>query len=357
MILILLGVFLRPQKTDVKRPNVLIIVTDDQDAETLDVYGDTICDTPNIDRLASQGLSFTSAHHMGSFRAAVCTPSRCMLMTGRNVWETQNLNVNYPPLDYIHKTEENYAKITEENPSYNSMPALFKRAGYYTFRTCKRGNSYEGANLLFDERYDKTNRDADDENNSKWHSDKVINYLQRRIDHPTDQPFLIYLGFSHPHDPRRGKPELLEKYGAVSPGPPYTINKKSPKLPVNYLPGHPFEEGHPDLRDENSVEGVLTRRDEATVRNERGKELATIEAIDTQIGRVLKKLEETGELDNTYIFFVSDHGIAVGKHGLMGKQNLYEHSLKIPLIVKGPNIKKNKKAKGNIYLSDVLPTL
>jgi arylsulfatase A-like enzyme len=357
MILILLVVFLRPQKTAVKRPNVLIIVTDDQDAETLDVYGDTICDTPNIDRLASQGLSFTSAHHMGSFRAAVCTPSRCMLMTGRNVWETQNLNVNYPPLDYIHKTEENYAKITEENPSYNSMPALFKRAGYYTFRTCKRGNSYEGANLLFDERYDKTNRDADDENNSKWHSDKVINYLQRRIDHPTDQPFLIYLGFSHPHDPRRGKPELLEKYGAVSPGPPYAINKKSPKLPVNYLPGHPFEEGHPDLRDENSVEGVLARRDEATVRNERGKELATIEAIDTQIGRVLKKLEKTGELDNTYIFFVSDHGIAVGKHGLMGKQNLYEHSLKIPLIVKGPNIKKNKKAKGNIYLSDVLPTL
>ena len=109
MILILLGVFLRLQKTAVKRPNVLIIVTDDQDAETLDVYGDTICDTPNIDRLASQGLSFTSAHHMGSFRAAVCTPSRCMLMTGRNVWETQNLNVNYPPLDYIHKTEEKYA--------------------------------------------------------------------------------------------------------------------------------------------------------------------------------------------------------------------------------------------------------
>jgi arylsulfatase A-like enzyme len=348
---------IRPQKTAIKRPNILIIITDDQDAETLDVYGDTICDTPNIDKLASEGLSFTSAHHMGSFRAAVCTPSRCMLMTGRNVWETQNLNVNYPPLDYTHKTERNYAKITEKNPSYNSMPALFKRAGYYTFRTCKRGNSYEGANLLFDERYDKTNRDANDENNSQWHSDKVINYLQRRIDHPTDQPFLIYLGFSHPHDPRRGKPELLEKYGAVSPGPSNSINKKSPKLPVNYLPGHPFEEGHPDLRDENHVEGVLKRRDEATVRNERGKELATIEAIDTQIGRVLKKLEGTGELDNTYILFVSDHGIAVGKHGLMGKQNLYEHSLKIPLIVKGPNIKKNKKTKGNIYLSDVLPTL
>lgn len=353
----LMGLFSRAQNTNTKQPNILFIINDDQDAKTLGVYGDNACDTPNIDKLASEGMSLTSAHHMGSFRAAVCTPSRCMLMTGRSVWETQNLNVKWPPLDYTHKVEENYAKISTEDPSYYSLPALFKRAGYYTFRTCKRGNSYEGANLLFDERYDKTNREADDENGSKWHSDKVIDYLQRRIDQPTDQPFLIYLGFSHPHDPRRGKPDLLEKYGAVNPGPPKTINKKAPRLPINYLPAHPFEEGHPDLRDENSVEGVLTQRDEATIRNERGKELATIEAIDIQIGRVIDKLEATGELENTYIFFVSDHGIAVGKHGLMGKQNLYEHSLKIPFIVKGPQIKSNKKAKGNIYLSDVLPTL
>ena len=354
---LLIGLFLKAQNANQKHPNILFIITDDQDAETLDVYGDNFCDTPNIDKLSSEGLTLTSAYHMGSFRAAVCTPSRCMVMTGRNVWETQNLNVNYPPLDYIHKKEKNYAKITPEDPSYNSLPALFRRAGYYTFRTCKRGNSYEGANVLFDERYDKTNRDADDENGSQWHSDKVIDYLNRRIAQPTGQPFLIYLGFSHPHDPRRGKPALLKKYGAINPGPPMTVSLKTPKLPINYLPAHPFEEGHPDLRDENSVEGVMTKRDEATVRNERGKELATIEAIDTEIGRVIQKLEATGELDNTYIFFVSDHGIAVGKHGLMGKQNLYEHSLKIPFIIKGPNIESNRKAKGNIYLSDVLPTL
>ena len=357
IITMFLGVLFGCQKTQAKQPNILFIITDDQDAETLGVYGDTVCDTPNIDKLASEGITLTSAYHMGSFRAAVCTPSRCMIMTGRNVWQTQNLNVNYPPLNYIHKMEENYSKISDEDPSYYSLPALFKRAGYYTFRTCKRGNSYEGANLLFDERYDRTNREANDENGSQWHSNKVIEYLERRIDKPTDQPFLIYLGFSHPHDPRRGEPRLLEKYGAVSPGPPAKVSPKAPKLPINYLPAHPFEEGHPDLRDENSVEGVMTKRDEATVRNERGKELATIEAIDTEIGRVLQKLEASGELDNTYIFFVSDHGIAVGKHGLMGKQNLYEHSLKIPFIIKGPNIQTNSVAKGNIYLSDVLPTL
>ena len=79
--------------------------------------------------------------------------------------------------------------------------------------------------------------------------------------------------------------------------------------------------------------------------------------MDFQIGRVLEALKESGEYENTYIFFTSDHGIAIGKHGLMGKQNLYEHSWKIPFVVSGPEIKKNTEAKGNIYLLDVLPTL
>jgi hypothetical protein len=111
IVLMFLGVLLSCQSTELKQPNILFIITDDQDAETLGVYGDTYCDTPNIDKLAWEGLTLTSAHHMGAFRAAVCTPSRCMLMTGRNVWETQNLNVNYPPLDYTHKVEAGYNQL------------------------------------------------------------------------------------------------------------------------------------------------------------------------------------------------------------------------------------------------------
>ena len=64
--------------------------------------------------------------------------------------------------------------------------------------------------------------------------------------------------------------------------------------------------------------------------------------MDFQIGRVLEALKESGEYENTYIFFTSDHGIAIGKHGLMGKQNLYEHSWKIPFVVSGPEIKKHR---------------
>ena len=125
MCIFLMGLFSRAQNTNVKQPNILFIINDDQDAKTLGVYGDNACATPNIDKLASEGMSLTSAHHMGSFRAAVCTPSRCMLMTGRSVWETQNLNVNYPPLDYTHKMEENYTKISAKDPAITTFSPNF----------------------------------------------------------------------------------------------------------------------------------------------------------------------------------------------------------------------------------------
>ena len=98
------------------------------------------------------------------------------------------------------------------------------------------------------------------------------------------------------------------------------------------------------------------RRDEATIRNEIGRQYACSENIDIQIGRVLEKLEAMGELDNTYIIYTADHGMAIGRHGLQGKQNLYEHTWRVPFIVKGPGIKPGR-AQGNIYLLDVLGTL
>ena len=105
------------------------------------------------------------------------------------------------------------------------------------------------------------------------------------------------------------------------------------------------------------MSGVWKNRDEQTIRNELGREYAAVENIDIQIGKVLKELDEMGELDNTYIIYTSDHGIAIGRHGLMGKQNLYEHTWRVPFIVKGPGINAGKRVEGNIYLLDVLPTL
>ena len=132
---------------------------------------------------------------------------------------------------------------------------------------------------------------------------------------------------------------------------------KSEPLPANWLPAKPFPDGHPGLRDEVSVSGVWENRDERTIRNELGREFACSENIDIQVGRVLAKLKAMGELENTYIFYTADHGIAIGRHGFQGKQNLYEHTWRVPFVVKGPGIQPGSRAPGNIYLLDVLATL
>ena len=78
--------------------------------------------------------------------------------------------------------------------------------------------------------------------------------------------------------------------------------------------------------------------------------------MDTQVGRILDALEKTGKADNTYIFFTADHGLAVGHHGLIGKQNMYDHSVRVPLMAVGPGIPKDEKIAAPVYLQDIMPT-
>lgn len=333
---------------EAKRPNFLFVLVDDQSPFDLNLYDSTsILETPNIDRLAKGGMVFESARNMGSMNGAVCTPSRHMIMSGRTLW-------HLPP-------SAEFQKQTDPNPiDDQTIGAVFNRAAYKTMRTCKKGNSYPGANKQFTVVHDKTKRGGSEESGSAWHSKQVLNYLTERESTKTSDPFFIYFGFSHPHDTRNGTPELLAKYGAVNHTDENSLppaNPKQPELQKNYLSAHPFFHGHPNLRDEERVSGVWKNRDERSIRNELGREYACDENIDIQIGKVLKKLEEMGELENTYIIYTADHGIAIGRHGLVGKQNLYEHSWRVPFIVNGPGIKAGTRVEGNIYLLDVLPTL
>jgi len=344
-----------PDSKTHKRPNILFMLADDQSPFDLKMYNpDSILDTPILDKLVKEGMVFDGAYHMGAWAGGVCTPSRHMITSGRPVWHIPDKpGFGRNPLET--DTERVPAGLAE-----NTMAAIFNRAGYATMRTCKKGNSYDAANEKFTVRHDSVKRGGTDDTGSAWHADQVLNYLNDRETRQDTKPFLIYYGFSHPHDPRNGKADLLAKYGAVNHTDKHTLpsaNPKQPALPKNYLPTHPFHHGHPGLRDEVNVSGVWERRDERTIRNELGREFACSENIDIQIGRVLKKLEDMGELDNTYIFYAADHGMAIGRHGLAGKQNLYEHTWRVPFIVKGPGIRPGSRVQGNIYLLDTLGTL
>jgi len=333
-----------------KKPNFLFILVDDQSPFDLKVYNPkSSLETPNIDSLAKDGLVFDGSYHMGSWSGAVCTCSRTMIMTGQSVWHI--------PKNQKKKAQKKIARAA--HPETRTLPWVFNKAGYETMRTCKRGNSYSLANQQFQIIKDATKRGGTDETGSHWHGQQVMDYLGERETKKTEKPFLIYFGFSHPHDERNGKPEFLAKYGAKNHRDQKSLpalNPKQPQLPINSLPKHPFPHGHPSLRDEVNVPGVWGNRDEATIRNELGREFACSENIDIQIGRVLKKLETMGEIENTYIIYTSDHGMAIGRHGLQGKQNLYEHTWRVPFIVKGPGIQKGR-VQGNIYLMDTLATL
>jgi choline-sulfatase len=329
------------------RPNILFVIVDDQSPFDLKVYDpQSQLDTPSIDRIAAEGMTLDGAYHMGSFVGAVCTASRHMIMCGRTLWHL--------PIGPGASTD------LPANLQQNTLAAVFNQAGYDTMRTCKRGNSYEAANKQFTVRKDATKRGGTAETGSAWHAEQVLSYLEERDSRDDTDPFLIYFGFSHPHDPRNGTPQLLQKYGAVNHTDRNTIppsNPNQPPLPVNYLPAHPFHHGQPGLRDEEKVSGVWTRRDERTIRNEVGRQFACSENIDIQMGRVLDQLQAMGELDNTYVVYTSDHGMAIGRHGLQGKQNLYQHTWRVPFIVKGPGIAAGSRAVGNVYLLDVLATL
>lgn len=344
-------------------PNILFIITYDQDIYTVGAYRRSepseanaagnrdLIDTPNIDRLATEGMLFHQARIMGGNEGAVCTPSRTMIMTGRSTW---------------HRSVSSAA---------NTLPGLFNAAGYDTFRTCKAGNSYELANAAFTTRNDATKRGNTPGNGSEWHAERALDYLQTWNSGGRAKPFMMYLGFSHPHDERLAQPSLASRYGFVNTTTPGSIvlNPNAPPLPASYLgntgptqfPVHPFDNGHLNVRDEEMVAGVGKYRTEAVIRNEIARNFACTDYLDQQIGRVIAKLEDpNGDgnksdsvLDNTYIVFTSDHGIAVGRHGLMGKQNLYEHSLRVPYIVRGPGIAAGSSTNALVYLHDTLPTL
>ncbi len=332
-----------------ERPNLLFIIVDDQSPFDLKAYDPgSILETPNIDRLAREGTVVDGAHQQGAWAGAVCTTSRTMIMTGRSIW--------HAPGAPGGKTDKG---LVPPNLAASSLPAVFNEAGYETVRTCKTGNSYDAANKLFQIRHDAVKRGGTAETGSEWHGDRVMDYLADREKQDARKPFLIYYGFSHPHDTRDGTPELLAKYGATNHTDRSALpaaNPKQPPLPVNWLAKHPFPTGHPNLRDEVAVSGVWEKRDERTIRNELGRQFACSENIDIQIGRVLDKLEAMGELENTIVIYTSDHGMAIGRHGLQGKQNLYEHTFRVPCIVMGPGVKKGR-VRGNIYLSDTFATL
>jgi len=314
----LFGTPLRSSQRSPLGPNILLIFADDQRWDTICALGNPEIRTPQLDRLVERGFHFTNAYCMGSMIPAVCTPSRTMLLTGRSLWRIPDPRAAELPAGVV------------------PLPTALRDAGYATWHCGKRGNSYRAAHAAFDTNLENDGRTAA---SATEHAERAIDFLKQ---HDGSRPFFMYLAPPVPHDPRLAPDEFTRLYAA---------DKLS--LSKNFLPEHPFDNGELRVRDELLAPHPRTP---AAMRQHLADYYATITHLDHEVGRVLAALDERGWTDDTIVIYSSDQGLAVGgRHGLMGKQNLYEH-FKSPLVIAGPGIPHGQSA-ALVYLFDLFPTI
>jgi arylsulfatase A-like enzyme len=345
------------------KPNILFLFADDQRFDTIHALGNQAIHTPNLDRLVSRGCVFEQAHIPCGTSGAVCMPSRAMLHSGRSLFHLDGEGQCIPP-------------------EHTTLGEALRHNGYHTFGTGKWHNGCESFNRSFaageeiffggmsdhwnvpvyhydpsgryehklpetrdPARSNQVNWRRGDHINSGKHStemicDAAIQFLEN---HNKQHPFFAYVALLAPHDPRTMPQRFFDMYD------PNQI-----ELPPNFMGGHPFDTGALHIRDEMLAQFP---RDPDETRRHIAEYYAMISHIDDELGRVLTTLEQQGLLDDTIIVFAGDNGLALGQHGLFGKQNCYDHSVRVPLIFAGPGVPAGKGSDALVYLLDIFPTL
>ncbi|MFM7128307.1 MAG: sulfatase-like hydrolase/transferase, partial [bacterium] len=308
-------VFLNQAGAAETRPNVLFLFADDMRADTIAALGDRAAKTPNLDALVARGMVFTNAYCMGGNSGAVCTPSRNMMLSGNAYFRWKDFK------------DGNRAKGMISPGDGPNFPLSMKAEGYETYHHGKRGNTAPLIQARFDHNKYLKNDDIERKSGEpgKEIADEAIAFLNSR---DKTRPFFMYLAFGNPHDPRVADKKYLDQ-----------IDTSKIQLPANFLPEHPFDNGELKVRDEMLAPHP---RPVDVMKKQWHEYYATQLGLDFHLGRIIDQLKANGQLENTLIVFSADQGIAMGSHGLLGKQNLYDHSMKSPLILAGPGIRQGK---------------
>lgn len=336
-----------------EKTNILFIFADDHAYDCIASHGNSEILTPHLDKLTKQGTRFTHAYNSGAWNGAVCIASRTMMMTGKQIWTAHKANLG----DMIKKQQ--------------LFPQLMQKAGYDTYfsgkwhvgaeKHCKASwkntlHIRPGMPNQTSARYNRNWEPGQDswspydmqhqgfwKGGKHWSevlADDGINMLNKAT--KNEKPFMMMLCFNAPHDPRQAPKEYHEKY-------PY----HSIKIPKNFLSVYPDQIGSNQVRDEKLAPFPRTKY---SIQVNKSEYYALITHMDAQIGRILEALEKSGKADNTIVLFSADHGLAVGQHGFLGKQNMYEHSVRAPWIIAGKNIPKGKVIQNPIYIQDAMAT-
>ncbi len=335
----------------VKRPNFLWICTDQQRWDTITALGNTHIKTPNLDGLVKNGTTFTVAH----CSAPLCTPSRSGFMTGmypsaiaacKNgaaCWAEKaplvtkllkdagyvcglsgKLHLSSAYGDKVEKRpqDDGYSEFYFSTSPYQGGPAN----DYLTWLR-KQGYEYEDFKKLSWQEQAPLHQ-------TTWCCERAADFLTRH----RNRPWLFNINIFHPHSPYHIRADFL---------------KNHPNLDKISLPE--FRES--DIYEKSGWGFTPYRYPDSYFQSRQAEYYATIELVDQNIGGLIEALEATGQIDNTVIIFTSDHGENLGDHGLYGKGNFYEGSVRVPLIWSGPSIQKNIINDSLVELTEIAPTI
>ncbi|UZO82308.1 sulfatase-like hydrolase/transferase [Aquimarina sp. ERC-38] len=367
--------------TTKQKPNIVFIFTDDQTYSSIHALGNEEIITPTMDSLVREGTTLTHVYNMGAWSGAVCAASRAMLISGRSVWKANHFRKNWNKNRALDKT---WGKLLESQGYDTYMtgkwhvdaPAdsVFQhtrhvRAGMpkdawdhkVMARKIDSITKVQNANFaaIMPDGYGRpqfvsdtswspydTSKGGFWEDGKHWSEvlkDDAILFINEA--ETKENPFFMYLAFNAPHDPRQAPKEYLEKY-----------NLNTISIPESYLPQYPYKQDMASGQNVRDEALAPFPRTELAIKTHTKEYYASITHVDAQIGKILQALKASGKMNNTYIIFTADHGLAMGRHGLLGKQNLFDHSIRPPMIILGPDIPKNKKTDTDVYLQDAMAT-
>ncbi len=363
-----------------RRPNILFILSDEHHPWRVGYRGLSQVNTPNIDRIANTGRYFTRAY----CNSPLCGPSRMSLMTGKYIHDIRVWS-NLVALD---RSETTWAHRFHEAgiPAYcfgkMDSPGQYQRVGFTQYRRTHRrktfniwpmnspyelrlkgytrhvgavdepGTREEGLEYLLEQGEITSTTGLQDFGHHRYtgfydHDRRVtdwsVEFIRQQHEENPDQPWILHAGYLFPHWPFRVPEEYFQRYFPDNIDLPHDARFPNPDL-------------HPALR---HFQETCQYRDMTgeKLRNVIAAYYGMITCMDDMIGDLLRVLEETGELDNTYIIYTSDHGEGMGEHGLFLKNTPYEGSVGIPLAVNGPGIEPGEPIDSPVSLVDLFPTL
>jgi choline-sulfatase len=334
-----------------KRPNILVIMSDEHNASVLGCYGNPIVRTPNLDRLAARGILFDRAYT----NSPLCVPSRLAFTSGKYISRAGawNNDCRLPASDYP------------------TLPRMMNAAGYESFlcgkmhydATCRYGFTEIGGNMNSSHMTGRGSRRPPDNLREQGklsgrfeefhpgngpgmrHDRRVMASAVEFLGHrrSSDKPFFLVCGLITPHFPLIVPESYWEPYKGKIP---------MPLLPPGHLESQSLNYQH--LRAGFQIQHVPSE----TVQKGRELYYGLTQWMDEQVGTILRALDSSGLADNTVVVYTTDHGENLGEHGLWWKNSMYEQAARIPLIVSWPaQWKGSQRRTGACSMVDLVQTI